>query len=126
MNLRTLLGMPSSNLPPRLVTPHRGTDVHDPKQALTPAELAQVRADLALVEPHACTYRLVFRRDKVITHIDDECGKPATVEVLFACGHSTYACPEHEPKNWTGAFMYCRNCNAQTSRDEHLVAVLPC
>lgn len=130
MNLRTLLGMPSSTLPPRLVTPHRGVDTRDPKQALTPEELAQVRADLALVEPHRCMMRY---ENRLTGYVTSECGKPAVVEHLYACGRSTYYCREHVDnpdatnpgRNPTG-HMICPQCRFQGQRSEHLTAVLPC
>ncbi len=132
MNLRTLLGMPSSNLPPRLVTPHRGTDTRDPKQALTPEELAQVRADLALVEPHACTSRVWWHMVDADGYARQarprgpECGKPAVVQRLLACGYVGYRCAEHEANGHGYRTSYCPGCNLVCEGDAHVVAVLPC
>lgn len=102
-----------------------------PHTALTEEELAQVRADLALVEPHACTcrtWRQYFNSAGVIVKtepVDPECGKPAVVQRMTACGHVGYRCAEHNENGQGYPTDYCIGCNGIFPVGTHTIAVLP-
>lgn len=123
--LRRMLLMPASDHRPRLVEPILRGIAH-PHTALTPEELAQVRADLALVEPKRCQARVWMHGPGGVNArpATPECGKPAVLQRLSACGYVSYRCAEHV-SGLGYSTTYCPNCNKVFPADTHLVAELP-